>query len=272
MKKGINRWTFPAHQPLSEIVRVVRDAGFETFEPALEEKGELTVSTDEVTCRRIGETIREAGLEVASLACGLFWQASYTSPDPEDRARARAWTLAGLDRARWLGTDTLLVIPGVVSHFARPAVQVQSYAEALSLALHALCELAPEAEERGVTIAIENVWNQFLISPVEMRDFIDRVNSPMVRAYLDVGNVLKFGFPQDWIETLGRRIARVHLKDFKIAVGNLDGFCPLGDGDADWKAVMSALDHLRYTGPLTYEGPGEPADISARIDRILACR
>jgi hexulose-6-phosphate isomerase len=254
--------------PLAEVARAARGAGFDGLEPTLEQEGELAITTSEPACRKVGDMIRDAGLEVASLACGLFWQASYTSPDPEDRARARDWTIAGLDRARWLGTDTLLVVPGVVGHFRQPAVQITPYAEALRQTYEALCELAGEAEERGVAIAIENVWNQFLLSPVEMRDLIDRVNSPMVRVYFDVGNVLKLGFPQDWIETLGRRIARVHLKDFKIAMGNLDGFCPLGEGDADWPAIMLALERIGYTGPLTYEGPGDPADIAARIDRI----
>lgn len=270
MKKSINRWTFPADKSLAEIAGTARDAGFDGLEPTLEREGELALATGEAACRKLGDMIRETGLDVASLACGLFWQASYTSPDPADRARAREWTIAGLDRARWLGTDTLLVVPGVVGHFKRPAVRITPYAEALRLAFEALRELASEAEERGVAIAIENVWNQFLLSPVEMRDLIDRVNSPMVRVYFDVGNVLKFGFPQDWIETLGRRIARIHLKDFKIAMGNIEGFCPLGEGDADWPAIMTALQQIGYAGPLTYEGPGDPADIATRIDRIIS--
>lgn len=270
MKKSINRWTFPAELPLSAIAKAVQSAGFEAFEPALNLTGELAVTTDEAACRRLGDQIREAGLEVASLACGLFWEASYTSPEPADRARARDWTIAGLDRAQWLGTDVLLVVPGLVSHFGRPTKMITGYGDALSLAYEALRDLAPRAEERGVIIAIENVWNGFLLSPVEMRDLIDRVNSPFVQAYFDVGNVLKFGFPQDWIDTLGRRIVRVHLKDFKTAVGTIEGFCPLGDGDADWPAVIAALRWHGYEGPLTYEGPGDLSDISRRMDRILA--
>ena len=225
---------------------------------------------DEPTCRRLGDEIRAAGVEVASLACGLFWQSSYASPDPADRERARQWTIAGLARAQWLGADALLVVPGLVSHFRKPTERIVGYAEAMDRTFHALRALAPEAESRGVTIAIENVWNQFLLSPVELRGLIDELNSPYVGVYLDVGNVLKFGFPEDWIETLGRRVVRVHLKDFKLEVGTLDGFCPLGDGDVNWPMVMAALRQVGYDGPLTYEGPGEPADICERMERIVS--
>jgi hexulose-6-phosphate isomerase len=270
MNKSINGWTFPAGTALSEVIELVRSAGFEAFEPTLDQSGELSVTTDESTCRALGNQIRAAGLDIASLACGLFWQASYTSPDAADRARAMEWTIAGLDRARWLGTDVLLVVPGLVSHFERPTRMVTGYAQALDLTRSALRELAPAAKARGVVLAIENVWNQFLLSPLEMRDLVDRVNSPYVRVYFDVGNSLKFGFPQDWINILGNRIVRVHLKDFRMAVGTIDGFCPLGDGDADWPAVIAALKAHGYRGPLTYEGPGDLRDIARRIDRILA--
>ena len=128
----------------------------------------------------------------------------------------------------------------------------------------------PEAEQRGVTIALENVWNGFLLSPVEMADLIDRINSPWIGAYFDVGNILKFGTPEDWIRTLGRRMVRVHVKDFKVAVGTSAGFVPPGDGDADWPAIITAMKEVGYDGPLTCEGPGDPVEMSRRIDRIMA--
>jgi len=270
MKKGVNGWTFPAGTTWAAAAKAARAAGFEALEPTIGPDGELTVTTDEATCRRIGNEIRDAGLVVASVACGLFWETHYTSPDPTVREGAHDLTVGCLDRAKWLGAPALLVVPGVVAHFERPRRPVIGYAEALKLAYDALQTLSFEAEARGVVIAVENVWNQFLLSPVEFRELIDRVNSPWVRVYFDVGNVLKFGFPQDWIQTLGSRIQCVHLKDFRIEVGNINGFCPLGEGDADWPAILAALRRHNYDGVLTYEGPGDLADISRRIDRILA--
>ncbi len=132
-------------------------------------------------------------------------------------------------------------------------------------------QLAGDADDRGVHIGIENVWNRFLLSPVEMRDLIDRVNSPWVGAYFDIGNAMAFGYPQDWIRTLGRRIIRVHAKDYDLTRPGTAGFdCPLGDGSVDWPAVMAALHEVQYEGPMTFEGPGEPVRIAARLKRIVS--
>jgi hexulose-6-phosphate isomerase len=268
MKKGINAWHFASGTPLAVAARAARAAGFEAFEPTLNPQGELTAHTPEVDCRQLAEHIRDTGLEITALACGMFWTISLTSRDAQVRGEAYDLALACLDRARWLGAPVVLIVPGVVSHFQTGGFE-SSYADALRYAFDALRKLSFEAEARGVIIGIENVWNQFLVSPVEMRDFIDRINSPWVAAYFDVGNVLRYGIPQDWILTLGKRIARVHVKDFRVRVGTIDGFCSIGDGDVDWPAVMAALRFVGYDGPLTFEGRGELADISKRLDTIL---
>jgi L-ribulose-5-phosphate 3-epimerase len=119
-------------------------------------------------------------------------------------------------------------------------------------------------------IAIENVWNRFLLSPVEFANLIDRVGSRFVGAYFDVGNVVAFGFPEDWVATLGERIKRVHAKDYDAAKAGLAGFCPLGEGSVDWAKVTAALREVGYAGPLTFEGGGDPVDICRRLQKILA--
>lgn len=269
MIPSINGWTFPADMPIGQAARAAREAGFTGFEPTLNAAGELTPAADEATSRRIGDEIREAGLQVVSLASGLFWQTHYTHPDPAVRQAAFDLTVACLDRARWLGADVLLVVPGVVRREKEPPQRVCGYADALVRAYDALDRLKPEAERRGVVIALENVWNGFLLSPVELCDFLDRINSPWIAAYFDVGNILKFGMPEDWIRTLGPRIARVHVKDYRMTAGTGAGFVPPGDGDADWPAILAALRDVGYDGPLTVEGPGDPAELFRRIDTIL---
>jgi len=267
--KGINGWAFPKGTPWADAARLARQAGFEALEPTLDAQGELTPETSEAECRRIGDAIREAGLEVASLATGLFWEKHYTAADPAVREQARELTRAALLRAKWLGAPVLLVVPGLVSHPRDPSKPLVRYERAVQLAYESLHELCHDAEHCGVVMALENVWNQFLISPVEMRDFVDRINSPWLGVYLDVGNVLRYGFPEDWIDTLGGRVARVHVKDFKLAVGNKAGFCPVGEGDVNWPAVMHALRRQRYNGPVIHEGQGILEEIAIRLSRIL---
>jgi hexulose-6-phosphate isomerase len=135
--------------------------------------------------------------------------------------------------------------------------------------LHGLKGLA---EQLGVTIGVENVWNNFLLSPLEMRDLIDQIASPRVGVYLDVGNVVKFGFPEMWVKILGSRIARVHVKDYKRDVGTMGGFVDLLAGDVDFPAVVSALQKTGYDGPLTVEIGAEgcfPEDNVFRTARAM---
>ena len=128
-----------------------------------------------------------------------------------------------------------------------------SYDVVYDRALEAMKELKADAEAAGVVIALENVWNKFLLSPLEMRNFIDAVGSDYVKVYFDVGNTQFIGFPEHWIKILGSRIARIHMKDFKEAIGNLDGFCELLQGNVNFPAVMKALREVGYDSYLTTE-------------------
>lgn len=267
--KGINGRSFPKGTSWADAARRAKAAGFDSIEPTLDIQGELTPVSTEAECRRISDAIRGSGLEVAALACGFLWDKPYTSADPLVREEAVALTKAALQRASWIGAPILLVLPGLVSHPRSPATMVTAYAEALRRADTALTELSYDAESFGVTIAIENACNQFLVSPIEMCDFLDRVNSPWVGAYFDVGSVLRYGFPQDWIDSLGRRIVGVHLRDYKLAKDPEPGFCALGEGDVDWPAVIHALRRHRYQGPLVYEGKEDLTTAALFIERLM---
>lgn len=266
--KGINGWSFRKGTSWADAAAKAKAAGFDAIEPTFESEGELTPVSTEAECRRIGDGIRQSGLEIASLACGLLWETPYTSDDVLIRERAIELTRAALQRASWIRAPVLLVVPGLVSHPRNPTRRVTTYTEALRRANAALAELSNDAESCGVTIAVENVWNQFLVSPIEMCEFLDRINSPWVGAYLDVGNVLRYGFPQDWIDLLAGRLVRVHVKDFKIGQGDEGGFRAVGEGDVDWPAVMGALRRQNYVGPLIHEGGEDLADIARRLEEI----
>lgn len=273
MQRSVNAWFFKPGTAPVDMARQCAEAGMEALELVVDEDGPITPTTDEVTCRMIGDQVRDAGVLVASLASGLFWRYSYGSEDPADRQSALDLTLAMLDRAVWLGTDAILVVPAVVGAWDDPKMRV-SYSDALNRTHKALRQLVPEAEQRGVAIAIENVnvFSRFLLSPVETADLIDRVNSPWVGVYLDTANVLATGYPEDWIRVLGRRILRVHIKDYDLSKRGMEAFCAPFDGDVDWSAIIKALSDVSYGGPMTYEGTGDLSDIRARLDRIIVMR
>jgi len=137
--------------------------------------------------------------------------------------------------------------------FFNPASEVIPYDILFARAKEGTQRLLRTAEQCKVALCVENVWNKFLLSPIEMRDFIDGFDSEFVAAYLDVGNVLAFGYPQHWIRILGKRIKRVHFKDYKVSAGGANGFCDLLEGDVNWPEVIKALKAVGYDGFCTAE-------------------
>jgi L-ribulose-5-phosphate 3-epimerase len=210
-------------------------------------------------------------LQIASIASGLGWQFPMTTDDENVRRAGIEANKKALQIAAWLGTDALLWVPGGVGVDFIPNFARVSYDNAMQRTRAALRELKSVAESVGVTLAIENVWNKFLLSPLEMRDLIDQQSSTHIGVYFDCGNVLLTGYPEDWIRILGHRIARVHLKDFKKSIGTLDGFCPLLQGDVDYAAAMKALRAANYNGALTaeYFSENDLEPCSKAIDKIL---
>lgn len=157
--------------------------------------------------------------------------------------------------------------------FFNPASEVISYAVCYKRAFDAVSKLVGNAEKTGVTLCIENVWNKFLLSPLEMRNFIDSFESRRVGSYFDIGNVLLTGYPDQWINILGRRIKRVHVKDFKKSSGTAEGFVDLGEGDVDFAAVKKALKAVKYNGYVTAEMlpfvPGRPEKTAKFMKKVF---
>ncbi len=272
MIKSINQWAFSPDRSLAEVFAMARDLGFEAIEVTIDEKGELTPQTSADECARIAGEAAKAGVALSGLASGFGWGHPMTCADESVRKRGIELNKGALRIAKNLGIDAILVVPGGVGADFIPDFQGAPYDVAYQNAFDALQELAPVAEELGVTIGVENVWNMFLLSPLEMRDFLDKIGSPRVKSYFDVGNVVATGYPQQWISILGERIARVHFKDFKRDIATIDGFCDLLEGDTDYAAVMNQLRAVGYDGPVAaefFDVEDDLPKISAAMDRIL---
>lgn len=272
MIKSISQWAFDPQRPLDEVFALAREHRFDAVELTVDETGPLPLDIQRDECRRIVDSAEKAGVGLASLASGLGWKYPITSPDPAVRKQGEEAIARSLEIAGWLGLDALLVVPGGVAADFIDGFPITPYDDAFERATRAAAALAPIARDCGVVLAIENVWNMFLLSPLELRDFIDAAGSPYVGSYFDVGNVVATGYPEQWVRILGKRIKRVHLKDFKRSVATLDGFCPLLEGDVNYPAVMKSLREAGYDGPLTAEFFGvedQLAGISSAIDQIL---
>ena len=202
---------------------------------------------------------------------------SLTANDPEERQRAFDMVVRQLYCAKMLGAETILVIPGSVSVEFVPEWPTISYDVVWDRALEQIKKLAPIAEEMGVQIGLENVWNKFLLSPLEMRNFIDAVGSDWVGAYFDTGNVLFAGYPEQWIRILGKRIFKVHFKDYRCNPGGINAFVDLLAGDVNWREVRKAFADVGYEGwaagemiPQYAQGSDQIIyNTSASMERIL---
>jgi L-ribulose-5-phosphate 3-epimerase len=268
MLLALNAWTLPPDLDPGAQCAAVATAGFGGIELAIAIEGPLRFDTPLAVWKSLRSIAADAGIRATSIASTAFFQSHYADNDAAQRALAIDRTRRMLEAAAAVGAPSIVVIPAVVGRAADARPQV-AYADALRRALDALTALRDDAEAHAVTIAIENVWNRFLLSPIEAADFIDRVNSPHVGWCLDTGNILAYGYPEDWIRTLAGRLIHVHVKDYDVSIPGRNGFVPLGDGSADWPAIMAALRAVRYDGPLVYEGPGELADILSRMKRRL---
>jgi hexulose-6-phosphate isomerase len=276
MMKSLNIWALKDHnkRPAEELFSEVAEHGFDAIELAVDMEGLVTPETDREDCARLVEQAHEAGIAVSSLASGLGWEYSLSDDDPEVRREGIDLMKRSLVLGGWLGVDTLLVIPGMVAGLDASGSEHVPYDVCYERMQDSLGQLTDTAEAVGVTIGVENVWNKVLLSPLEMRDFVDSFDSDRVGVYFDVGNVIYSGYAEDWIRILAHRISCVHVKDFKRDVGTIEGFCDLLEGDVDFPAVMEALREVGYDGPDVaefFDLDGEEMDkLSDSMDEILA--
>ncbi|MDW8308555.1 MAG: sugar phosphate isomerase/epimerase family protein, partial [Verrucomicrobiales bacterium] len=240
MKTSISIWSFPGNWSLEQKLQLAREAGFDGFEVDLSEDGPVNLRSAAEDLRAVRALAERQGVALSGLATGLYWSTNPVSADAATRQRAAQILRQQIECASALGLDAVLVVPGAVGVDFIPGCEVVPYDLAWERAQAFVRAALPLAERTGVTLCIENVWNKFLLSPLEMRAFIDSFGSERVAAYLDIGNALATGYPEHWIRILGRRVRRVHFKDYRRAVGTADGFCDLLSGDVNWPAVMAA--------------------------------
>lgn len=245
----------------AERFAIGRAAGFEAIE--------MRTVTDEAEAKEIRQASIDSGLKIHSVMNEAHWRLPLSSSDPDVVSRSVQGMETSLRNAALWGADTVLLVPAVVDAST-------SYRDAWTRSQRVIRErLLPLAEKLKVVIAIEEVWNKFLLSPLEFAAYVDEMDSPWLRAYFDVGNVVFYGYPQDWIRTLGKRIVKVHVKDFKLDRGKGQfAWKNLGEGDIDWPEVRRALADIGYSGYVTTEVSGGDAaylkDLAGRVDRFLA--
>lgn len=253
IKKGINIWSFPAGISYKDIFTLAKDAGFEGVELSLTEDGPLGLKSSEKDILEVKKMANDMGLNIQSFASDLAWGNPITSANDKTRENAVSYIKRQLEVASILGADTILLVPGYVGVDFIPDSKVVYYEDAYKRAKEGISKVVETAEKYKVAIGIENVWNKFLISAMEMRNFIDEFKSDYVGSYFDVGNVIYMGYPEQWIKVLGKRIKKVHFKDYRRAVGTLDGFVDLLAGDVNYPAVMEALKEIGYDSYCTAE-------------------
>jgi L-ribulose-5-phosphate 3-epimerase len=259
--KGLVWGMLPSDLTFADRFKMAADAGFECVE--------TYTTPDEGDAEKIKKAAESTGIKIHSVMNQAHWQNPLSSADPAVVAKSMEGMRTSLRNAKFWGADAVLLVPAVVDANT-------SYRDAWTRSQKQIRELIPMAQDLGIIIAVEEVWNKFLLSPLEMATYIDEFKSPWVRSYFDVGNVVLYGYPQDWIRTLGKRIAKVHLKDFRR---KRDGYewVNLGEGDIDWPEVRRAFDEIGYSGTACLEIADGPfmreknylSDTSKRFDRLV---
>lgn len=262
LRKAIMGGTLGIKGTLLEKYNSAKAAGYEGVEPA-----------GGMNRQEVLDALGGSGLQAASVCCHTHWKQTLTHNDEKMREEGLQGVLTTLEDAKAYGTDSILVVPGVCN-------EETPYDLAWERAITQLKKAVPKAKELGVKISIENVWNNFILSPLEAVRFLDEIGDPIVGWHFDIGNVLRYGWPEQWIKVLGKRINRIHIKEYSTKKmkdeGVWKGFdCDLTEGNNNWPAIMKALDEIGYTGWAISEqrggiNPNGLQQLTQRMDRIFA--
>ena len=258
MIKGISYLSFENglsnNESIDSALIQTQSNGFEALELSVSNEGVINTNLSESECRTIRQKIDDSGVFVDSIATGMSWGISPTSDDAEVRKNSIKLHQDAIRVASHLDCKALLFVPGVVKSPISP--EIVRYDRALDRLREAINQMLPIAEELDVDLCMENVWNGFFYSPIELRDFVDSFESDKLGVYLDIGNLIGYQqYPPHWIELLNSRIKRVQIKDFQE---NFDwtgsfSFCDLGAGDVPWKETVSALKSIQYKSTIIAE-------------------
>jgi hexulose-6-phosphate isomerase len=264
LKKSLGLGMIKEELSLTDKFKLAKDMGFD----GVELNAPVDFPLSEILAAKA-----KSGIELPSVVNKDHWSAPLSDPNPEVRKKCILSVAKSLQEVKELGGNTVLVVPGVVN-------EKVPYEQAYITSQNSIRELIPYAEETGMQIALENVWNNFLLSPVEAKRFVDEINHPLVGWYFDIGNVLRYGWPEHWIRTLNRRIMKLHIKEFSRELMNSKGLwegfkVDLLKGDNNWPVVMKAVREINHQGGwLTAEVPGGDRNhlkqISAQMDEIIS--
>lgn len=253
MKFGFSLFSFSQDIELYKILPRIKEAGYDGVELILSERGYLNCDLSDDEIIRIRETVFKYGLEIPSIGVWSLWENNLISNNDKIREKAFKIVKRQIEIASLTGADTILVVPGYVGcNFVNNPERIR-YDIALKRCKEMFDSILPIAEEYKIKIGIENVWNKFLLSPVEMKNFVDSFDSEYMGVYFDTGNIIYNGYPEDWIKILGNRIKKIHLSDFREEVGNINGFVDLFAGDVNFKNVCKSLNKINYDDYLILE-------------------
>ena len=258
MKKSINLWAFPYPQQMNlrQCLQLAKDAGFDGVELNYDLENDLSPKAGPAELQGVRKMADQIGVAISGLCSFLFWPYPLSSNEPEKRARGLELAAKMIQAAHDLGVENLLTVPGAVHIPWRTDYEPVPNELCDQRAREAVGKLLPQAEKLGVYLNIENIFfSGYLMTPMEMINFVDSFHSQYVRVHFDTGNIMLFQFPEHWIAALGKRIKNTHFKEFskKGTDFSLESFRPLLDGTTNWPAVMEALDQTGYRGYLTFE-------------------